>query len=45
MVPIYITYLTAMPQGDTIAFHSDVYGRDGTQLAAVGSDGARSDRP
>jgi murein L,D-transpeptidase YcbB/YkuD len=45
LVPIYITYLTAMPQGNSIAFHSDVYGRDGTQLAAVDSDGARADRP
>jgi len=45
MVPVYITYLTAMPQGDTIAFHGDVYGRDGTQLAAVDSDRARADRP
>jgi murein L,D-transpeptidase YcbB/YkuD len=43
MVPIYITYLTAMPQGDSIAFHSDVYGRDGIQLAAA--DAARADRP
>ncbi len=45
MVPIYITYLTAMPQGGTIAFHDDPYGRDGVQLAAVDSDQARADRP
>jgi murein L,D-transpeptidase YcbB/YkuD len=45
MVPVYITYLTAMPQGQTIAFHSDPYGRDGMQLAAVDSDRARADRP
>lgn len=45
MVPVYITYLTAMPQGQTIAFHSDPYGRDGVQLAAVDSDRARADRP
>ena len=45
MVPIYITYLTAIPQGTTIAFHGDVYGRDGVQLAAVDTDRARSDRP
>ncbi|HYD24392.1 MAG TPA: L,D-transpeptidase family protein [Croceibacterium sp.] len=43
MVPIYITYLTAMPQGQQIVFHDDPYGRDGLQLAAV--DGARADRP
>lgn len=30
MVPIYITYLTAMPdKNGRIAFHGDVYGRDG----------------
>jgi murein L,D-transpeptidase YcbB/YkuD len=45
MVPVYITYLTAMPQGQTIAFHSDPYGRDGVQLAAVDSERARADRP
>jgi murein L,D-transpeptidase YcbB/YkuD len=45
MVPVYITYLTAMPQGETIAFHSDPYGRDGVQLAAVDTDRARADRP
>jgi murein L,D-transpeptidase YcbB/YkuD len=45
MVPIYITYLTAMPQGTNIAFHGDIYGRDGVQLAAVDTDRARADRP
>ena len=45
MVPVYITYLTAMPEGTTIAFHSDVYGRDGVQLAAVDAARARADRP
>ena len=45
MEPIYITYLTAIPQGTTIAFHDDVYARDGVQLAAVDTDRARSDRP
>ena len=45
MVPIYITYLTAMPQGTEIVFRGDVYGRDGIQLAAVDTDGARADRP
>ena len=44
MVPIYITYLTAIPDGGQIAFRDDPYGRDGVQLAAVG-DGARADRP
>jgi murein L,D-transpeptidase YcbB/YkuD len=44
MVPIYITYLTAIPDGQAIAFREDPYGRDGLQLAAV-DDGARADRP
>lgn len=44
MVPIYITYLTAIPDGQQIAFRDDPYRRDGTQLAAV-DDGARADRP
>src|SRR6478609_2000803 len=44
MVPIYITYLTAIPSGGQIAFRDDPYGRDGLQLAAV-DDGARADRP
>ena len=45
MVPVYITYLTAMPEGTEIAFHGDVYGRDGVQLAAVDRERARADRP
>lgn len=46
MVPIYITYLTAMPtSGGTLAFHSDPYGRDGVQLAAAADTGTRADRP
>lgn len=32
-VPVYITYLTAAPEGRGIAFRSDVYGRDGAQMA------------
>ena len=33
-VPVYITYLTAMPQdGGTIAYYKDEYGRDTEQLA------------
>ena len=45
MVPIYVPYLTAMPQGQTIAFPSDPYGRDGVQRAAVDSERALADRP
>src|SRR6185437_5673359 len=32
-VPVYITYLTAMPDGQTIAYYDDAYGRDKAQLA------------
>ena len=45
LVPIYITYLTAIPDAGQIAFRDDPYGRDGLQLAAVDSDSARADRP
>lgn len=45
MVPIYITHLTAMPQGQQIAFHADSYGRDLRGTALADSRGARSDRP
>jgi murein L,D-transpeptidase YcbB/YkuD len=34
-VPVYITYLTAQPEGATIAFRSDVYNRDGLHLAKL----------
>ena len=32
-VPVYITYLTAMPDGASIAYYDDVYGRDASKLA------------
>lgn len=35
-VPVYITYLTAVPQGGRIAFLPDVYGRDRQALARLG---------
>jgi murein L,D-transpeptidase YcbB/YkuD len=34
-VPVYITYLTAMPEGSTIAYYDDVYGRDAAKLAST----------
>jgi murein L,D-transpeptidase YcbB/YkuD len=40
MVPVYITYLTAMPQNGTIAFYDDPYRRDSVQLAVADSSGA-----
>ena len=33
-VPVYITYLTAVPDGGSIAYFDDVYGRDAAKLAA-----------
>jgi len=49
LVPVYITYLTALPDGSSIAYYDDVYGRDATRLAtttsaaptAIGSTGKR----
>jgi murein L,D-transpeptidase YcbB/YkuD len=40
-VPVYITYLTAIPDGTSIAYYDDVYGRDAPKLAA--SDPANRD--
>jgi murein L,D-transpeptidase YcbB/YkuD len=39
LVPVYITYLTAMPNedGSQIAYYDDVYGRDAARLAATSS--------
>jgi L,D-transpeptidase YcbB len=36
-VPVFITYLTAVPSGSSIAWFDDIYGRDSARLAA--SDG------
>jgi murein L,D-transpeptidase YcbB/YkuD len=46
VVPVYITYLTAMPEDGHIAFHNDVYARDvfgDTRMAR--NDRAAADRP
>jgi murein L,D-transpeptidase YcbB/YkuD len=37
-VPVYITYLTAMPSGSSIAYFDDVYGRDKARLAVLHGD-------
>jgi murein L,D-transpeptidase YcbB/YkuD len=34
-IPVYITYLTAIPDGTNIAFLDDVYKRDATRLAQL----------
>jgi murein L,D-transpeptidase YcbB/YkuD len=36
-VPVYITYLTAMPDGQSIAYFDDVYGRDAAKVASADS--------
>jgi len=37
-VPVYITYLTAMPDGQSIAYYDDAYGRDAPKLARTSAD-------
>lgn len=37
LVPLYVTYLTAVPSGASIAYYDDVYGRDAARLAALGA--------
>ena len=34
-VPVYITYMTAVPDGQAIAYYDDAYGRDKAKLAGV----------
>ena len=38
VVPVYLTYLTAMPENGRIAFRSDPYSRDNTQLTMGGTN-------
>ena len=38
-VPVYITYLTAMPDGESIAYFDDVYGRDAAKMADAPAGG------
>jgi L,D-transpeptidase YcbB len=40
-VPVYITYLTAVPSGSSIAWFDDIYGRDAARLAQMGRRRAR----
>jgi L,D-transpeptidase YcbB len=35
-VPVYISYLTAVPDGQSIAYYDDAYGRDKAQVADSG---------
>jgi len=42
-VPVYVTYLTAVPNGSSITYLDDVYGRDAQQLADMpGGGGGKS---
>ena len=41
-VPVYITYLTAMPDGQSIAYYDDAYGRDAPKLAGSSADTSTS---
>jgi murein L,D-transpeptidase YcbB/YkuD len=34
-VPVYITYMTAVPDGQSIAYFDDAYGRDKAKLASI----------
>jgi murein L,D-transpeptidase YcbB/YkuD len=34
-VPVYLTYLTAVPAGSEVAFYQDIYGRDARRLAEL----------
>ncbi len=34
-VPVYLTYLTAVPSGSSIAWFDDIYGRDAARLAQL----------
>jgi murein L,D-transpeptidase YcbB/YkuD len=39
-VPVFVTYLTAMPEGSTVTYLDDVYGWDAERLAGVNPTGA-----
>jgi murein L,D-transpeptidase YcbB/YkuD len=41
-VPVYITYMTAVPDGQSIAYYDDAYGRDKAKLADTGNGGTSS---
>jgi murein L,D-transpeptidase YcbB/YkuD len=37
-VPVYLAYLTAVPNGSQIVFYKDIYGKDRSEMAAAGKD-------
>ena len=44
VVPLYVTYMTAVPSGGSIAYFDDVYGRDKARLAQLGGSAAVASR-
>jgi murein L,D-transpeptidase YcbB/YkuD len=43
-VPVFITYLTAVPSGSAVAWYDDIYGRDAARLAEGGGTPAAATR-
>ena len=43
-IPVYISYLTAMPDGSSIAYFDDIYGRDAARVASLAGTGSTADR-
>ena len=41
-VPLYITYMTAVPSGSSIVYFDDVYGLDARRLAQTGTERTRT---
>jgi L,D-transpeptidase YcbB len=41
-VPVFVTYLTAVPSGSSIAWYDDVYGWDAQRLAEISGSGDRT---
>lgn len=41
-VPLYITYMTAVPSGSSIVYFDDVYGLDARRLAQAGTERTRT---
>ena len=44
LVPVYLTYLTAVPSGSQIAYFDDIYGRDAARLAQLQGSGNLASR-
>ncbi len=44
LVPLYVTYMTAVPSGNSIAYFEDVYGRDAARLTQLGGSAAVASR-